>query len=209
MKVTLKQQILVRELLDSVEIWFFDRVANILQLHVKDIEFENSTFLTLNSCNSSTTSFSIFSRVTMHLSLKLTHRYNFEVGLAKLAESISTAKFSDIEAVIHTNLDTQSELINPKNKREMCKNVKETKNTSDIPFRLVLINDLLTCPLVTLKNDEFVVESQDRIKLLPLNVVLSFSIFVYLKTEVTKVALEILTSLWLLMIRIFSVHYPF
>lgn len=59
----------------------------------------------------------------------------------------------------------------------MCKNVKETNNTSNIPFRLVLVNDLLTCPLVTLKNDEFVVESRDRIKLLPSNVVLSFQHF--------------------------------
>lgn len=56
----------------------------------------------------------------------------------------------------------------------MCKNVKEMKNMSDIFFRFVFINDLFICLLVILKNDEFVVEFWDRIKLFLLNVVFFF-----------------------------------
>lgn len=113
----------------------------------------------------------------MSIPLTLPNRHEFEVGFTKFAESVSSSNFLGTKAVIHTNLDTNSELLNPPNDEEMCKHVKETNNTSGIPFRLVLINDLLTCPFVTLKNDEFVLESPDRIRLLPLNVVLSFQHF--------------------------------
>lgn len=113
----------------------------------------------------------------MSIPLTLPNRHEFEVGFTKFAESVSSSNFLGTKAVIHTNLDTYSKLLNPPNDEEMCKHVKETNNTSGIPFRLVLINDLLTCPFVTLKNDEFVLESPDRIRLLPLNVVLSFQHF--------------------------------
>lgn len=113
----------------------------------------------------------------MYFFLKLIYRFNFEVGLVKFVELIFIVKFLDIEVVIYINFDIQFEFINFKNKREMCKNVKEMNNMSNIFFRFVFVNDLFICLLVILKNDEFVVEFWDRIKLFLLNVVFFFQYF--------------------------------
>lgn len=135
MKLVLKQPKRVKDLLNTVKKWFSTRIANILKVHSDRIQFENITFLTLNSCGSMVTSIFLISRVTMSIPLTLPNRHEFEVGFTKFAESVFSSNFLGTKAVIHTNLDTNSELLNQPNEEEMCKHVKETK------IRVVFLSD--------------------------------------------------------------------
>lgn len=179
MDVTLKQPLFNRDVLNLIEMWTHTKIANILRIDQWQIQFENSTFLNWKSCNTKATFFSISSRVTFYLHSTLGNRLDVEVGLTKFTKSVYQTTLSDFYAVIQTYQSPKLEPVieNHDNDVGACRRFSAVYNTTSMHFKLALINNLLVCKLVTLTHDEFVVESMDRIRLVPSNRLLSFQHF--------------------------------
>lgn len=178
MDVTLKQPLFNRDVLNLIEMWTHTKIANILRIDQWKIQFENSTFLNWKSCNTKATFFSISSRVTFYLHSTLGNRLDVEVGLTKFTKSVYQTTLSDFYAVIQTYQSPKLEpVIENHDDVGACRRFSAVYNTTSMHFKLALINNLLVCNLVTLTHDEFVVESMDRIRLVPSNRLLSFQQF--------------------------------
>ncbi|XP_056006905.1 uncharacterized protein LOC125665368 [Ostrea edulis] len=177
--VTLREQRLVGKVLEAIKLWVETSIVNATGLHTIGIFFERHIFVSENSCNALSSKLTITSNVIFFIMPILPDRMSVERKLLQFVESDTRIFLSDTKAVVRTRLnhDTEFLAIDPNIVHSICKIVEESGQTEYALYRPVLINQLLICQLITLKSEEYFVESPLRIKILASNKTLSFQEF--------------------------------
>jgi hypothetical protein len=173
----LEKQVLVRKVLEAVKEWVEENIWKTIGFEFVVI-FEKHIFVSENSCNTLSSKIIISSEVSFFIKSKLSDRLGVEKTLVDFVQSVTEAILLDTNAVIQTrlNLDLEFLTMDSDDVQHICKDSAESGNTSAL-YRRVLINQLLLCQLITLKSEEYVVETPLRIRLLATNKVLFFQEF--------------------------------